>query len=136
MDSISAISEHQQAVLELLTGAYSASEEIERQEVAYIQAEKGIFTHRKRAETIEAATMAQVAREKDGDKLRFSNDLQRKSQLAIRLDADNSYRDEMRAVAETESEQRTRRVRIEKLTRDYTLSKLAYEGVAIGRRER
>lgn len=133
-----AVATHQRADNELLGAAYSASEAIEREEIAYLDNEKVLREHRSRVDTIEARIAAEVGREKDenSEKPRFSNDTQRRAETALRLSADGAYRDEVRSLAEAENEQRLRRLKIERLTRSYALNKLAFEALTIGRRER
>ncbi len=136
--SFEAFSVHQRADNELLSAAHEASEAIEREEMLYIENERVIREHRNRADTIEASVAAQVSREKDEEtgKVAYSNDTLRKAEVAMRLNGDNAHRDAVRAFAEAEGEQRIRRVRIEKLTRDYNLARLSFEALTLGRRER
>lgn len=133
--SFEAFKAHLRADSELLGAAHEASEAIEREELAYIETERVIREYRNRADTIEARVAAEVSRERDdGGKSVYSNDTLRKAEVAMRLDRDNAHRDAVRAYMETEGEQRIRRVRIEKLTRDYQLAKLAFTALTIGRK--
>lgn len=137
-DPTVAFSDYQQALQELLTAAKEASEVMESEELVAIEVERTLREQRDHVANIEAGIAAQVSREKDDatGKPVFSNDLQRKAEVAERLAVHNVYRDAVRSLAETEGEQRVRRIRIEKLSRDYSISKLAFEVIGMGRRER
>lgn len=128
---------HQQTAQELLVAAQEASEAIESAEMAFLTTVKIIREHRSRADTIETRIAAEVGRETtENDKLKYTNDLQRKSAISERLASDNEYRDAVRAALEVEAEQAVREIRIKRFTRDFRLTTLAFEAVSIGRRER
>lgn len=137
-DPTIAFSDHQQALQELLAAAKDASEVMESEELVAIEVERTLREQRDHVANIEAGIAAQVSREKDEEtgKPVFSNDLQRKAEVAERLAEHNVYRDAVRSLAETEGEQRVRKIRIEKLSRDYSIAKLAFEVIGMGRRER
>lgn len=137
-DPAVAFSDHFQALQELLSAARDASDAVESEELVAIEVERTLREQRDHVVNIEAGIAAQVSREKDDDtgKPVFSNDIQRKAEVAERLANHNVYRDAVRNLAETETEQRVRKVRIDKLSRDYSVAKLAFEGIAIGRRDR
>lgn len=136
-DPTVAFSDHQQALQEILNGAKEASEAVETGELVAIETERTIRELRDRVANIEMSIAAIVSREKDDkDKPLFSNETARKAEAAERL-ADNAvYRDAVRDLSEVEAEQRVRKIRIEKLARDYSLAKLMVEVIGIGRRER
>lgn len=135
--SFDAFTLHQRADEALLSAAHEASEAIEREEILYIENERAIREHRNRADTLEARITAEVSREKDEkDKPVYSNDTLRKAEVSLRLSNDPAHRDAVRDFAQAEGEQRIRRVRIEKLSRDYSLARLSFEALTIGRRER
>lgn len=126
----------QRSLDELMEAAYAASDAVEREENAFLDTEKILRDHRNRAEIIEARITAEVSREKDGnDKAVFSNDIQRKAEVSLRLSNDSSYRDALRMQLESETEQRVRRFKIEKLLRSYSLNKLAFTALTLGRRD-
>jgi hypothetical protein len=134
---------HQRADDELLSAAHEASEAVEAEELLYLDFERVLREARSRVDVIEARTAAAINRERDDEAkkpgarpaLKFSNDAQRKSELALRLGNDSSYRDAVRGLAEAETEQRVRRIKIEKLLRTYSLAKLSFEALCLGRRE-
>lgn len=134
--SFEAFNALQRADSELLGAAHEASEAVEREEMLTLDAEKHLAALRDRVSTIESRIMAEVAREKDGDKPAFSNDTQRRAEHALRLSDDPSHRDAVRGLAEAIYEQGVREIRIKKLFRDYALAKLAFEALTLGRRER
>lgn len=136
--SFEAFNLHQRADAALLSAAHEASEAVMAEELAYIDAERVIREHRNRADTIESAVTAQVSREKDEEsgKPVYSNDALRKAEVSLRLANDNEHRDCVRDFLQAEGEQRIRRVKIEKLARDYSLARLSFEALTIGRRER
>lgn len=128
---------HQQTAQELLQAANEASEAIESAEMAFLATVKLIREHRSRADTIETRIAAEVGRETtDSDKLKYTNDLQRKAAIAERLAGDHEYMDAVRAAREVEAEQAVREIRIKRFTRDFRLTTLAFEALTIGRRER
>lgn len=131
--SFEAFTLHQRADAALLSAAHEASEAIEREELLYIESERAIREHRNRADTLEARITAEVSREKDDGtgKPVYSNDTLRKAEVSLRLSNDPAHRDAVKDFAQGEGEQRIRRVRIEKLTRDYSLARLSFEALTL-----
>lgn len=136
--SLVAFTDHQQAVQESLHAAHFASEAIETEEMAYIEAERGLARTRDQVSNLETGVLAGVSREKDEitGKPVFTNDVQRKAETSERLRDHKAYREAVSKLAEAEHEQRLRRIKIDKFSRDYSLARLAFEALSIGRRDR
>lgn len=134
--SFDAFDAHLRADRELMGAAHEASEAVEREELAFLDHERAMSALRERVSTIESRIMAEVVRERDGDKMAFTNESARKAEHSLRLSNDPSHRDAVRGLAEAIQEQGVREIRIKKLLRDYALAKLSYESLTLGRRER
>lgn len=134
--SFDAFTLHQRADEALLSAAHEASEAVEREEILYIENERAIREHRNRADTLEARITAEVSREKDEkDKPVYSNDTLRKAEVSLRLSNDPAHRDAVKDYAQGSADQSIRKIRIEKLTRDYQLAKLSFTALTLGRHD-
>lgn len=132
-----ALESHQQAAMELLRIAAAASEQINSEELLYLQEERGMKHLRDSVANIEMGITAQVANAKDGaNKPLFTNDTLRKAEVADRLQNLSVYKEANSKLGEAINAQAIREIHIKKLNRDHALAKLAYEGLVMGRRDR
>lgn len=133
-----ALESHQQAALELIRIAAAASEQINSEELLYLQEERGMKHLRDQVANIEMGITAQVANAKDDDsgKPLFTNDTLRKAEVADRLQNLSVYKEANSKLGEAINAQAIREIHIKKLNRDHALARLAYEGLVMGRRDR
>ncbi len=120
---------------DLWNAADAANVALAAAEIAYLKAEEWIRGQRARLERIETnITLIVAAAKTPDDKAMFTNDTQRKAEVGRRLSDNPEYRTEMTALVAAEGEQAVRKIHIDKLGRDYSLAKLRFEALAIGKR--
>lgn len=123
----------------LWLAADEANVALEAAELSYLQEEDWLKDQRWRIEKNETNMMIRVSAEKvdpadSNSKNVYTNDLQRKAAVSERLGKDPAHRELMAALIEAEKAQAIRKIHIDKLGRDYSLARLRYEAVAIGKR--
>lgn len=124
---------------ELWQAAQDASAAVEKEELALLEDAAWIRDQRFRLERLETNhTMNVFAAKVDPNdaesKPLFTNDTSRKAEVSRRLSADPAYKEMMAALLTAEKNQSVRKIRIDRLLREYQMSKLAYQYLAIGRR--
>ena len=127
------------SVEELWQAAQDASNEREREEMAALEDDRWLRDQRGRLERIEVSVTlivaaAKINPEDPESKSMFTNDVQRKAEVAHRLRENPDYKEAMAALLTAETNQAVRRIHIERLQRDYSLSKLRYAAITLGRK--
>jgi hypothetical protein len=110
------------------------SQEIREKELDYLGREKWLAEMRSHRDAIELDITAFVTNEKVEGKPRYSNDLSRKAEIADRLKAHKAYQESSAKIDEAEFTQKSLRIEIDFLLRNFRVGLLAYEAIAIGRR--
>jgi hypothetical protein len=123
----------------LLRVAQEASAEIEKTELALVEEEKWLNTQRYRLEQMEAnitriVAAAKVDPDDPDSKPLFTNDVARKAEVSRRLAQDPAHKEALAALVVAETEQKIRRIHLDKLNRDYAMAKLNYAAITLGRR--
>lgn len=134
-DGLESLERIHDAALELIKASRASSQQIEAEELLYLQESRGMQQLRDQVSNIELGMMAQVAGAKDDmGKPVFSNDALRKAEVSERLQNLGPYREANRQLGDAINAQAIREIRIKKLNRDFSIQKLAYEGLVLGRR--
>ena len=124
---------------ELWQAAQDASTAVEKEELAALEDAAWVRDQRYRLERLETNhTMnvfaAKVDPNDQDSKPLFTNDASRKAEVSRRLSEDPAYKEMMAALLAAEKNQAIRKILIDRLGRDYTLAKLRYEALLIGKR--
>lgn len=123
----------------LWQAAQDANVALEAAELEYLDSESWLRDQRYRIERNETNITIRVAAEKvnpeDADsKYVFTNETQRKAEVARRLSEDPQHREAMAALVANEKAQAIRKIHIDRLSRDYSLARLKFEAITIGKR--
>lgn len=123
----------------LWNAADVANVALEAAELEYLREDDWVKTQRWRIEKNETNMMVRVSAEKvdpsdPNSKNLFTNDTQRKAEVFERLRQDPAHRELVAALNAAEGAQAIRKIHIDKLGRDYSLAKLKFEALAIGKR--
>lgn len=119
--------------------AQDASAAVETAELEYLDSEDWLRDQRYRIEKNETNITIRVGAEKinPGDpdsKYVFTNETQRKAEVARRLSEDPQHREAVAALVANEKAQAIRKIHIDRLGRDYSLARLKFEALTIGKR--
>lgn len=119
-----------------LERARQLSRVISAAEMEYVEGDTKLDEIRGRVDNLTMGVSLNVARLLDEkQKPVFSNDLARKAEVQDRLAVHPHYQELCRALHVAETEQEHRRIEIDQMLRDFQLARLAYEAIAIGRRQ-
>lgn len=123
----------------LWQAAQDASLAIETAELEILREEEWLREQRWRLERNEINMLIRVSAEKvdraDPDsKNVYTNDTQRKAAVSERLGKDPQHRELLAALTLAEKNQAVRKITLDRLGRDYTMAKLRYEALTIGKR--
>jgi hypothetical protein len=126
-------------VEDLWSAAQEANAALETAELEYLTEEAWLRDQRWRLGKNEAQIMVKVnAAKVDPDdpesKPLFTNAAMRDAEVSRRKSEDPAYKELMAALLVAENAQAVRKIHIDKLGRDYSLSRLRYEALTIGKR--
>lgn len=127
------------SVEELWQAAQDASVELEQVELQQLENERWIRDQRSRIEKMQSNMMRRVTAmkvdpEDANSKPLFTNAQQREAEVSDRLNDDPQYRELLAALYTAEGAQAIRKIHVDKLGRDYSLARLRYEALTIGKR--
>jgi hypothetical protein len=123
----------------LWDAANAANVALEEAELEYLKEEDWLRNQRWLIERNETNMMIRVSAEKvdpsdPNSKNVYTNDTQRKAEVFERLRRDPAHRELQAALNVAENAQAIRKIHIDKLGRDYSLAKLKFEALTIGKR--
>lgn len=126
-------------VEDLLRVAQEASAAIEKTELQILEEEAWTREQRWRLERLESQTTVKVSAAKvdpedPESKPMFTNAAMREAEVARRLSEDPSHKELIAALMTAETEQKKRRIHIDRLNRDYAMAKLNYAAITLGRK--
>lgn len=126
-------------VNDLFVAAQEANTALETAEIEYLKEEAWLREQRWRMESVEKNIALLVGAAKvdpsDSDsKPMFTNKETREAEVSRRLRQDPAHKELMAALLVAENAQAVRKIHIDKLGRDYSLARLRYEALTIGKR--